>query len=280
MGVNSYRELAKEVLERWRQGRTRRVSLPGVAQLLRPAARGRSGGDQRLASGRERHTQKITVSAEELLDLERARLALLRYGAAADGAGSSARRSPSCSPISMPAARTAYWPAGSPMLTAPNRSMPTPDTTPPGQLIRGLARTGYRHNREHELLNPLAGDDSAARASAPSRCTWTCSRGRSTCCCALISKHKLNITEVALSQVTDEFIAFILGALRPSGPGSGQLLPDRGHPARPEGRPPAAVGEVEDEEDLALLEARMCVSPGFCTARTRTRRSRPSSRPG
>ncbi|HEV2537916.1 MAG TPA: hypothetical protein VGU21_10440 [Streptosporangiaceae bacterium] len=44
------------------------------------------GEDQRRASGRERHTQKITVylSAEELLDLERARLALLRYGAAAD----------------------------------------------------------------------------------------------------------------------------------------------------------------------------------------------------
>ena len=68
------------------RGRTRRVSLPGVAELLRPAARGPDGGDQRLASGRERHTQKITVylSAEELLDLERARLALLRYGAAAD----------------------------------------------------------------------------------------------------------------------------------------------------------------------------------------------------
>jgi hypothetical protein len=53
---------------------------------LRPAAPGPDGGDQRQASGRERHTQKITVylSAEELLDLERARLALLRYGAAAD----------------------------------------------------------------------------------------------------------------------------------------------------------------------------------------------------
>jgi hypothetical protein len=68
------------------RGRSRRVSLPGVAELLRPAARGPDGGDQRLASGREKHTQKITVylSAEELLDLERARLALLRYGAAAD----------------------------------------------------------------------------------------------------------------------------------------------------------------------------------------------------
>jgi len=53
---------------------------------LRPAAPGPDNGDHRQASGREKHTQKITVylSAEELLDLERARLALLRYGAAAD----------------------------------------------------------------------------------------------------------------------------------------------------------------------------------------------------
>jgi hypothetical protein len=53
---------------------------------LRPATPGPDEGDQRPASGREKHTQKITVylSAEELLDLERARLALLRYGAAAD----------------------------------------------------------------------------------------------------------------------------------------------------------------------------------------------------
>jgi hypothetical protein len=60
--------------------------MPGVAELLRPAAPGPDGGDHRRASGREKHTQKITVylSAEELLDLERARLALLRYGATAD----------------------------------------------------------------------------------------------------------------------------------------------------------------------------------------------------
>ena len=73
------------------RGRSRRVSLPGVAELLRPAAPGLDGpdwddADERQASGREKHTQKITVylSAEELLDLERARLALLRYGATAD----------------------------------------------------------------------------------------------------------------------------------------------------------------------------------------------------
>ncbi len=63
------------------RGRSRRVSLPGVAELLRPAAPGPDGGDQRLASGREK---PVYLSAEELLDLERARLALLRYGAAAD----------------------------------------------------------------------------------------------------------------------------------------------------------------------------------------------------
>jgi hypothetical protein len=68
------------------RGRSRRVSLPGVAGLLRPAAPGPDDSDQRRASGREKHAQKITVylSAEELRELERARLALLRYGAAAD----------------------------------------------------------------------------------------------------------------------------------------------------------------------------------------------------
>jgi hypothetical protein len=68
------------------RGRSRRVSLPGVAELLRPAAAGPEGGDLRRASGREKHDQKITVylSAEELVELERARLALLRYGIPAD----------------------------------------------------------------------------------------------------------------------------------------------------------------------------------------------------
>jgi hypothetical protein len=60
--------------------------MPGVAELLRPAAPGPDGGDQRQASGRERHDQKITVylSADELLDIEHARLALRRYGIVVD----------------------------------------------------------------------------------------------------------------------------------------------------------------------------------------------------
>jgi len=64
------------------RGRSRRVSVPGVAELLRPAAPLPAISDERQATGRERHDQKITVylSATELLDLEHARLRLRRYG--------------------------------------------------------------------------------------------------------------------------------------------------------------------------------------------------------
>jgi segregation and condensation protein A len=77
---------------------------------------------------------------------------------------------------------------------------------------------------------------------------------------SLISKHKLDITEVALSRVTDEFIAHVKAGAGAGGAWdleqtssfllvastlldlkSARLLPQ---------------GDVEDEEDLALLEAR------------------------
>ena len=74
---------------------------------------------------------------------------------------------------------------------------------------------------------------------------------------SLISKHKLDITEVALAKVTDEFIAhvkaggkewdleqtssFLLVAATLLDLKAARLLPS---------------GDVEDEEDLALLEAR------------------------
>ncbi len=73
---------------------------------------------------------------------------------------------------------------------------------------------------------------------------------------SLISKHKLDVTEIALSQVTDEFIAhikrlpdadleettsFLLVASTLLDLKAARLLPQ---------------GDVEDEEDLALLEAR------------------------
>lgn len=76
----------------------------------------------------------------------------------------------------------------------------------------------------------------------------------------LISRHKLDITEVSLSLVTDEFIAFIR-ALEASGEGwrldqateflviAATLLDLKAARLLPS-------GEIEDEEDLALLEAR------------------------
>jgi hypothetical protein len=62
--------------------RSRRVNIPGVAELLRPAVPLPVTSDERQATGRERHDQKITVylSATELLELEHARLRLRRFG--------------------------------------------------------------------------------------------------------------------------------------------------------------------------------------------------------
>jgi hypothetical protein len=62
------------------------VSLPGVAELLRPVGPGPATDPGRQASGREAHPLKITVylSADEFLDLERARLALRVRGIGVD----------------------------------------------------------------------------------------------------------------------------------------------------------------------------------------------------
>ena len=75
-----------------RGSRPRRVRIPGIAELLRPALDstaldGLAVPEQhRPATGREGHTQKITVylSAEELLDLEQARLRLRGFGVSVD----------------------------------------------------------------------------------------------------------------------------------------------------------------------------------------------------
>ena len=76
----------------------------------------------------------------------------------------------------------------------------------------------------------------------------------------LISRHKMDITEISLSIVTDEFISFIR-ALEQSGQGwrldqateflvvAATLLDLKAARLLPS-------GEVDDEEDLALLEAR------------------------
>jgi segregation and condensation protein A len=73
----------------------------------------------------------------------------------------------------------------------------------------------------------------------------------------LISKHKLDVTEIALAQVTDEFVAHLkaLGTEADLGETSEFLLVAATLLDLKAARLlPAA--EVEDEEDLALLEAR------------------------
>lgn len=64
----------------------RRVSLPGVAELFRPAVPGPYGEVGRPASGRDPHPHKITMylPAGKLADLERARPALRGYGVTVD----------------------------------------------------------------------------------------------------------------------------------------------------------------------------------------------------
>jgi hypothetical protein len=71
---------------RARGSRPRRVSLPGIAELLRPVGPGLASDCGRQASGRESHPLKITVylSSDEFLDLERARLTLRTHGIGAD----------------------------------------------------------------------------------------------------------------------------------------------------------------------------------------------------
>jgi segregation and condensation protein A len=73
----------------------------------------------------------------------------------------------------------------------------------------------------------------------------------------LISKHKLDITEVALSAVTDEFISYI-GALagRWELDQASYFLVVAATLLDPKAARLLPAGEVDDEEDLALLEAR------------------------
>ncbi len=96
----------------------------------------------------------------------------------------------------------------------------------------------------------------------------------------LISKHKMDVTEVALSQVTDEFIAHI----RAMGPDwdlgqateflvvAATLLDLKAARLLPS-------ADVEDEEDLALLEARDLLFARCCSTGP-TRRRPPGWPPG
>ena len=91
----------------------------------------------------------------------------------------------------------------------------------------------------------------------------------------LISQHRMDVTEVALHQVTDDFIAHIRADGRELGPGPGHRVPGhRRHPAGPQGRPAAARRRpptiAADAEQLPRRGT--CCSPG-CWPTARTSRS-------
>ena len=240
-GAESYRSLAREVLA----SMSRRVGLaaasetPAAGQRRGAGSEGAAGrwaaadGQPAASSGRVRHDEKITVyvSAEELLALEQARLNLrARHSMAVDRGRIVRRRSLPCSLILRHAGKTRSWSAGC-------RPRDTDDVGASGagrkvcQTLRGrpvvLPRPSGQLRRPFDLLLQL------------------------------ISRHKLDITEVALSQVTDEFIAhikaagsawdldqtsqFVVVAATLLDLKAARLIPS---------------GEVEDPEDLALLEAR------------------------
>ncbi|MFI9122011.1 segregation/condensation protein A [Streptomyces bikiniensis] len=154
-------------------------------------------------------------------------------------------------------------PAGTPVAPAgvPEAAVraPAPDREPPGPVAEPSAPDG-----EH----PEPGDGPPAATDGPPAAGPGGTEGRFTVRLSnfegpfdlllqLITKHKLDVTEVALSEVTDEFMAH-LRALGPDGDldqtteflvvaatlldlKTARLLP---------------AAEVEDEADLALLEAR------------------------
>jgi segregation and condensation protein A len=73
---------------------------------------------------------------------------------------------------------------------------------------------------------------------------------------SLISRRQLDITEVALSQVTDEFIAYISGAARWDLGQATEFLVVAATLLDLKTARLLPAADVEDEEDLALLEAR------------------------
>ncbi|WP_371651775.1 MULTISPECIES: segregation/condensation protein A [unclassified Streptomyces] len=149
-------------------------------------------------------------------------------------------------------------PAG-PAAPAPRPPGSAPDPVPPG--ARGTARPAPTGPQANGSPGPETVPDADSAAPAPSDGRFTVRlanfEGPFDLLLQLISKHKMDVTEVALSKVTDEFMAhiramgadwdldqtteFLVVAATLLDLKAARLLP---------------AAEVEDEADLALLEAR------------------------
>ncbi|MEU6482081.1 segregation/condensation protein A [Streptomyces sp. NPDC047017] len=167
------------------------------------------------------------------------------------GPGTTAPHSEQTGPTA-PAARAPESPPAEPVAAEPSAAEPvaaepgTPDTAPPPLSAPGLAPA------------PAPDPDSAPEAGdGVFKVRLSNFEGPFDLLLQLISKHKLDVTEVALSKVTDEFMAHI----RAMGPDwdldqtteflvvAATLLDLKAARLLP-------AAEVEDEGDLALLEAR------------------------
>ncbi|MFB7396809.1 segregation/condensation protein A [Streptomyces sp. NPDC056191] len=137
---------------------------------------------------------------------------------------------------------------------------PEPETVPvPSAVPAPEAATEPEPEPEPELAPPPTGDPATGPGGGDGRFTVRLANfeGPFDLLLQLITKHKLDVTEVALSQVTDEFMAH-LRALGPDGDldqtteflvVAATLLDLKAARLLP-------AAEVEDEADLALLEAR------------------------
>ena len=212
----------------------RRVSMPAADDLFRPTAdtrrpHGRRApatasarpptrpAARRAPSGRVRHDEKMTVyvTSDELLAVEQARLALRREHGLAVDRGRLVREALALVLADLEAQRRGQrcWCAVSP---------------------RSERRGGPRSRAERP-------EDGAPQPAFAVRLDNF--EGPFDLLLNLIAKHKLDITEVALSQVTDEFIAHVKAGRTAVGPGADDVVPPGGrHAARPQGGPAAAPG--------------------------------------
>ncbi len=214
----------------------RRVSLPSADDLFRATrgGEGRAGAgrlqrgpvhavpDQpepdapRKPSGRVKHDEKMTVyvTAQELLDLEHARLTLrAEHGLAVDRG----------------------------RLVREALHLVLADLEQNGESSALIRRITEGMTTLAEVEAPLTGGEAAEAAGFEVRLDNF--EGPFDLLLSLISKHKLDITEVALSRVTDEFIAAREGRRTGVGPRPDLVVPaGRGHPARPQGGPAGAAG--------------------------------------
>ena len=218
----------------------RRVSLPDRRRPVPPhrragarprgpgrAGAGRAGAGGRRTperprrakpSGRVRHDEKMTVyvTSDELLDLEHARLALRRDHGLALDRGRLVREALA--------------------LVLRRLRGEGPRQRPGATADRGMT----------DLMDSPAGLDEAAagdQAQPAFAVRLDNFEGPFDLLLSLIAKHKLDITEVALSRVTDEFIAHVKAMGKAWDlEQTTSFLRGRLHPARPQGRPAAAAG--------------------------------------